>query len=346
MTIQADTSTQYPRGHRGRLSDRGPRPRQDLPQGSTGPGRAQLRGSRGHRLRPARPQRGREVHHRQDPHHPGPGRFRHRDGGRAGRAGQGGPGPPRHRRGRPAQRRRPDGHRPGEPPADRPHPGPARARARGAGRRAARPVRPGRRGRPARPHLLRRHAAAAGRGAGPDQPAAGAVPRRADRGPGPGVAHGHVGRDRAARRRRRAHHPADHPLPGGGRPARQPPGHRGPRAHRRGGHARRAQGPAPRRRRAHRPRRSHRTRQAACRPGAGARRPRDPDGRQPRQRPRRRGRGRPAGRPRRARRRGRAGARRHGGAPVARRRLPASRGPPVRRRRPVPARTASTGGAR
>ena len=141
--------------------------------------------------------------------------------------------------------------------------------ARGAGRRAARPVRPGRRGRPARPHLLRWHAAAAGRGAGPDQPAAGAVPRRADRGPGPGVAHGHVGRDRAARRRRRAHHPADHPLPGGGRPARQPPGHRGPRAHRRGRHARRAQGPAPRRRRAHRPRRSHRTRQAACRPGSG-----------------------------------------------------------------------------
>ena len=50
------------------------------------------------------------------------------------------------------------------------------ATARSAGRRAARPVRPGRRGRAARPHLLRWHAAAAGRGAGPDQPAAGAVP--------------------------------------------------------------------------------------------------------------------------------------------------------------------------
>src|SRR5262249_59334077 len=63
---------------------------------------------------------------------------------------------------------------------------------------------------------------------------------------------------------------------------------------------------------------------------------RDREGRHPGRRRGGGGRGRPAGRPRRARRRGRAGTRRHGGAPVARRRLPALRGPPVRRRGPVP----------
>ena len=43
------------------------------------------------------------------------------------------------------------------------------------------------------PDLLRRHAAPARRGHGADPPAAGAVPRRADRGPGPGVALRDVG---------------------------------------------------------------------------------------------------------------------------------------------------------
>ncbi len=123
---------------------------------------------------PARPERGGQVHHRQDPHHAGPGRLRHRDRGRwPGRPRQASPGAPHDRSRRPAQRRGPGGHRPGERPAVRQDPGPARAGAHPPGRRTARPVRARRRGRPQGAHLLRRHAAAPRRGDGPGPPADG-----------------------------------------------------------------------------------------------------------------------------------------------------------------------------
>ena len=58
----------------------------------------------------------------------------------------------------------------------------------GPGRRAAGPLRAGRRGRPAGPDVLRRHAAQARRRDGAGAPAAGAVPGRADDRAGPGGA--------------------------------------------------------------------------------------------------------------------------------------------------------------
>ncbi len=143
-------------------------------------------------------------------------------------------------------------------------------RGRELGRRAGRaagPVRPGRRRGPDGPDLLGRHAAPARRGHGADPPAGGAVPRRAHRGPGPGVALGDVGRDRPAVRRRGPHDPADHALPGGGRPAGQPAGHRRTRHRGRGGQPGRAEGPAARRlraRRAGRPWRPRATGPASC----------------------------------------------------------------------------------
>ena len=312
---------------------RGPRSRQDLPEGGTRSRRAELRGSGGHDLRAARPQRRREVHHRQDPHHPGPGRFRVGQRGRPGRARPGCRGAPRHRGGRPAIWGRPDRHWPGKPAAVRAHPGPAWPPARPPGRRAAGPVRPGRGRGPDGPDLLGWHAAPARRGHGPDSPARGAVPGRANRRPGPGVALRDVGGDRPAVRGRGPHHPADHALPGGGRPAGQPAGHRRARP---GGGVRqpgRAESPAARRHRAcraGRPRGSGAAgRRAGPRPGG----PRGQRDRNAAERPRRRWRdhrARPADRARAGRDRG---ARDHRRPPHARRRVPAVRRATFRRGR-------------
>ena len=137
---------------------------------------------------------------------------------------------------------------PGEPDPPGPAVRPARRRAARPGRRAAGAVRPGRGGRPGRPGLLRRHAAPARRRHGADPPPAGAVPRRAHHRAGPRGPGRHVGRDRPPGRRRGPDHPAHHPLPGGGRPAGRPAGHRRPRPGRGRGHPRRAQGRAARRR--------------------------------------------------------------------------------------------------
>ena len=179
-----------------------------------------------------------QVHHREDPYHAGPGRLgptRPSPGSTCGRS------QPQVRRviGVVAQQSGADPIATGRENllltgrfqglrGRRPEP---------AGRRTAQPgsrwpTRPGRTG----AHLLRRDAAPARRGPGPDPPAGGAVPGRADRRPGPGVALRDVGRDRPAVRQRGTHHPAHHALPGRGRPAGQPAGHRGPGPGRRGGH--------------------------------------------------------------------------------------------------------------
>ena len=114
--------------------------------------------------------------------------------------------------------------------------------------RAAGPLRPGRRGRTAGQDLLRRHAAAPGRGARPgpppgllslDEPTTGLDPE----------ARAACGGARPARRRGGPDHPADHPLPGGGRPVGRPAGDRRPGPGGDRGYPRRAQGRAARRRR-------------------------------------------------------------------------------------------------
>ena len=86
----------------------------------------------------------------------------------------------------------------------------------------------------------------------------GAVSGRADDRPRPRGPRRHVDRDRAPRRRGRAHHPAHHALPRGGRPAGAAPGDRRPGQGRGAGHARGAQERAARRRRARRARRAPR----------------------------------------------------------------------------------------
>ena len=122
--------------------------------------------------------------------------------------------------------RRPDGDRPGEPRAGRPHPGPVPLRGARPGRRTARPVRARRRRRPARQDLLRRHGPQARRRHRAGAPAAGAVPRRADHRPRPRGPRRDVGRDRAAGRATSRRRPAHHALPGRGGPARRPAGDR------------------------------------------------------------------------------------------------------------------------
>ena len=100
--------------------NRGARSRQDLSRAGEAPAhpgarRPRSHRPRGHDLRPGRPQRGRQVHHRQDPHHAGDRRRGHRDRRGDRHPGRPGQDAPRHRRRRPALRRRPGRHRPGEP---------------------------------------------------------------------------------------------------------------------------------------------------------------------------------------------------------------------------------------
>src|SRR3984957_1256240 len=68
----------------------------------------------------------------------------------------------------------------------------------------------------ARAHPVRRSAAAPGDRPGADAPAPGAVPRRADRGPGPGEQAGPVGLPAPGTGQIRHHGDPDHALPGGG----------------------------------------------------------------------------------------------------------------------------------
>ncbi len=176
----------------------------------------------------------------------------------------------------PEDRGRSGGHRPREP--DSPGPGlrDARPRAARPGRRAARPLRP----RPRPPIVSPAPTPAACSASwtsptGAGSPPAGALPRRADHRARPGGPGRPVGGDRPPHRRGRPDDPAHHPLPGGGRPAGQPPGDRrsGPGGRR--GHARRAEGRAAGRRhprRAPRPRAQRRasTGPSRARRGAGA----------------------------------------------------------------------------
>ncbi len=129
----------------------------------------------------------------------------------------------------------------------------SRAEARARAPRAARPVRPRRRRRPAGQDLVGRHVPQARRRDRARAPAAGALPRRADHRPRPAGPRRDVGRDRTPVRRRAGHRAAHHALPRRGRPPRRPAGDRRPRPRRRRGHARRAQERAARR---HRPRRA------------------------------------------------------------------------------------------
>ena len=184
-----------PHGHRGA------RPRQDL----SGAGKDPRQGARRpdpHRSpagpsspSSARTARARPPPSRSSPPWPRPDEGTRRRRGHRRHRGPG-PGPPGHRRRRPALGRRPGGHRPGEPdPAGAPvrHARPGRRR-----RRADELLdrfQLTERGRAVRPHLLRRHAAPPRRRPRPGPPAPGAVPRRADHRPRPGVARRDVGRD-------------------------------------------------------------------------------------------------------------------------------------------------------
>ena len=96
------------------------------------------------------------------------------------------------------------------------------------GRRAARAVRPDRRGRPDGEDVFGRDAPQARRRDGPRPSAERPVPRRADDRARPRGPRRAVGRDRPAHPRRRADDPAHDPLPRGGRPARRPAGDRRP----------------------------------------------------------------------------------------------------------------------
>ena len=107
--------------------------------------------------------------------------------------------------------------------------------------RAARGVRPGRGRRPARVHLLGRHAPAPRHRRQHRRHPRPAVPRRADHRPRPPQPQPGVGH-RAGAGRHRHHGAADHAVPRGGRPARRPHRHHRPRPHHRRGHLGRAEG--------------------------------------------------------------------------------------------------------
>ena len=149
-------------------------------------------------------------------------------------------------------------HPDGRPAPPRPRRGPA------AGGRAARALRPGRRGDEVGGDVLRRHAAPARPGDDAGRRPADHLPRRADHRARPAQPPHDVAEHPRARRRRR-HGLPDHAVPGGGRPARRPDRRARPRHARRRGHRRRAQ--AAGRRRAHPP--------AVRRPGRDSR-PRPP----------------------------------------------------------------------
>ena len=112
-----------------------------------------------------------------------------------------------------------------------------RSRARANAQAVLEQLRPDRRGRPARPHLLRRHAPPPRPRRQPGRRAEAAAARRADHRARPAQPHRAVGRHpRAGRERHRR--AADHAVPRRGRPARQPHRDHRPRPGR-GGRARR-----------------------------------------------------------------------------------------------------------
>jgi len=163
-------------------------------------------------------------------------------GGRARRGAGSGRGPPVDRAGRAVGSHSGGAHRAGEPRAHRAALPPEQGVRPEPCGRATGTVRPGRRGRPARQGLLRRHAAPPGPGGEPGGPPEGPVPRRADDRPGPAVAAGHVGHHPVAGRRGHdaaAHHPVSRRSRRAGQRDR---GHR-PRPGHRGGHGRAAEGP-------------------------------------------------------------------------------------------------------
>ena len=179
-------SMSYPARRRHRRC--GPRPGQDLlrrPRRRTASARStgSVRRGRGRqRVRAARPERRRQVDHRQDPHHAvacrTPGTRRSPASTSCAR-----PDAVRRAIGLVSQKSSSDPMATGRENLvlAAPHPGPVAAgRARPARRRAARPLRPRRGRRPARQDLLRRHGAQARRRDRPGAPPAGAVPRRAD----------------------------------------------------------------------------------------------------------------------------------------------------------------------
>ena len=201
-----------------------------------------------HRLRPARPERRRQDHRRQDPLHAHLRRRRLRRGARRrprpGRRPAGGT--RRDRRHRAVLRGRQPDHRRGE---HAPHGGPAPPlppRGPPHRRRAAGALRPHGRGEEARVHLLRRHEAPPGPRHDAGRQPADHLPRRADHRPRPALPPQHVADHPRAGHRRR-HRLPHHAVPGGGRRARRP--HRGAqrRQDRRRGHRRGAEAADPRR---------------------------------------------------------------------------------------------------
>ena len=201
------------------------------------------------RVRPARPERRRQVHHRQDPLHAVPAGRRERATSPASTSCAE-PDAVRHAIGLVSQKPSSDPMATGRENlvlAARIQGLSARRRP-GTRPRAARPVRPRRRRRPARQDLVRRDGPQARRRDRARAPPAGAVPRRAHHRPRPRGARGDVGRDRPAVGRRAGDGAADHALPRRGRPPRRPARDRRPRPGRGRGHARRAQERAARRR--------------------------------------------------------------------------------------------------
>ncbi|CAA9479589.1 MAG: Efflux ABC transporter, ATP-binding protein, partial [uncultured Rubrobacteraceae bacterium] len=129
-----------------------------------------------------------------------------------------------HRARRPVRRRGREPDRQGEPRDGRQAVPPPPQAGPPAGKRRSGTVRPVVRGGPGRRRLLGRDAPPARPRGEPGRGAPGALSRRADHGARPGQPQRDVGGHRGARRRR-DHDRADHPVLGGGRPAR--------RAHRR-----------------------------------------------------------------------------------------------------------------